>query len=205
MLLQETDNPGTTIEEYVQFETERALRNGKVYNWETAKYGMVNWCLDEVDIDILRFFEPKFPAIFYNDALKLKPDPSFNQIFNHVLDRIENESCNNLKVEYLFPNEEWKCLELEKMPPSNASYEYIEEYGLMINDDDLEYMFDYLLAKDGPSFMDVEKEEMEGIKSMMIGTPSDRAENFDKEFNDWARDNGFVNTSGCDDVELVKK
>ncbi|GJX22398.1 hypothetical protein Tco_0226843 [Tanacetum coccineum] len=26
------------MEEYIQFETERALRNGKVYNWETAKY-----------------------------------------------------------------------------------------------------------------------------------------------------------------------
>ncbi|GJV75044.1 hypothetical protein Tco_1506628 [Tanacetum coccineum] len=159
MLLQEIDNPGTTMVEYVQFETERALRNSKVYNWETTKYGMVNWCLDEVDIDILRFFEPKFPAIVYNDALKLKPDPSFNQM----------------------------------------------EYGLIINDDDLEYMFDNLLAKDSPSFMDVEKEEMEGMKSMMIGTPSKRVKNLDKEFDGWARYNGFVNTSGCDNVELVKK
>ncbi|GKC19278.1 hypothetical protein Tco_1021428, partial [Tanacetum coccineum] len=68
----ETDIPGTTMEEYVQFETEKALTNGKVYNWETAKYGMINWCLDDVDINILRFFEPKFPAIVYNDALKLE-------------------------------------------------------------------------------------------------------------------------------------
>ncbi|GJU07319.1 zinc finger, CCHC-type containing protein [Tanacetum coccineum] len=51
----ETDNPSTTMEEYVLFETEKALRNCKVYNLETAKYGMVNWYLDEVDIDILRF------------------------------------------------------------------------------------------------------------------------------------------------------
>ncbi|GJY28170.1 hypothetical protein Tco_0403937 [Tanacetum coccineum] len=70
------------------------------------------------------------------------------------------------------------------MPPSNASYECIGEYGLMINDDDLEHMFDYLLAKDGPSFMEVEKEEMEGMKCMMIGTPSERAENLDKKFDD---------------------
>ncbi|GJS22735.1 hypothetical protein Tco_0451367 [Tanacetum coccineum] len=68
---QETDNLGTTMEEYVQFENERALKNGKVYNWETAKYGMTNWYLEDVDINILIFFEPKFLAIIYNDALKL--------------------------------------------------------------------------------------------------------------------------------------
>ncbi|GJZ73190.1 hypothetical protein Tco_0637336, partial [Tanacetum coccineum] len=71
MLPQETYNPGTTMEEYVQFDIERALKNGKVYNWETAKYGMTNWYLEDVDINILIFFEPKFPAIIYNDALKL--------------------------------------------------------------------------------------------------------------------------------------
>ncbi|GJW23176.1 hypothetical protein Tco_0033798 [Tanacetum coccineum] len=42
------------MDEYVQFETEQALKNGKVYNWETTKYGKTNWCLDNVDIDVLR-------------------------------------------------------------------------------------------------------------------------------------------------------
>nr|GEV39133.1 hypothetical protein [Tanacetum cinerariifolium] len=50
---EETDNPCTTMEEYVWFETERALKKGKVYNWKTAKYGKTNWCLDNVDIDVL--------------------------------------------------------------------------------------------------------------------------------------------------------
>ncbi|GKD41125.1 hypothetical protein Tco_1261332, partial [Tanacetum coccineum] len=72
-----TDNPGNTMEEYIQFETERALKIDKDYDWETTKYGMVNWHLDDVDINILRFFETKFPAIVYNDALKLKHDLSF--------------------------------------------------------------------------------------------------------------------------------
>ncbi|GJX01237.1 hypothetical protein Tco_0185150 [Tanacetum coccineum] len=72
MLLQGPNNPGTTMEEYVLFEIERALKNGKVYNWETAKYGMTSWCLEDVDINILGFFKPKFPAIVYNDALKLE-------------------------------------------------------------------------------------------------------------------------------------
>ncbi|GKB01835.1 hypothetical protein Tco_0829879 [Tanacetum coccineum] len=34
------DNLGTTMEEYVQFETEKFLRHGQVYNKETAKYDM---------------------------------------------------------------------------------------------------------------------------------------------------------------------
>ncbi|GJS83922.1 hypothetical protein Tco_0750463 [Tanacetum coccineum] len=83
MLLQDYDNLGTTMEEYVRFETKKALRNSKVYNWETAKYGMVNWRLDEVDIGILRFFEPKFPSIIYNDALELEPSMPHEPTFDH--------------------------------------------------------------------------------------------------------------------------
>ncbi|GJW59831.1 hypothetical protein Tco_0109166 [Tanacetum coccineum] len=59
-----------TMEECVQYETEKALRNGKVYNWETAKYGK----LHIGDINYLRFFETKFSAVVYDDALKLKLD-----------------------------------------------------------------------------------------------------------------------------------
>nr|GEU36122.1 reverse transcriptase domain-containing protein [Tanacetum cinerariifolium] len=55
-----------TIEEYVQLETETALRYGSVYNWETATYGKI-W-YDE-DVHYLRIFETKFPTIVYNGAL----------------------------------------------------------------------------------------------------------------------------------------
>ncbi|GJS51938.1 hypothetical protein Tco_0625300 [Tanacetum coccineum] len=33
---------------------------------------MIDWCLNDVDINVLRFFETKFPAIVYDDALSLK-------------------------------------------------------------------------------------------------------------------------------------
>ncbi|GKA86692.1 hypothetical protein Tco_0808403 [Tanacetum coccineum] len=55
-----------TMQEYVQYETKKALRNGKVYNWETATYSKIK-CVE--DINDLRFFEKKFPAIVYDDAL----------------------------------------------------------------------------------------------------------------------------------------
>ncbi|GJS16616.1 hypothetical protein Tco_0411088 [Tanacetum coccineum] len=67
------DDPDITMEEYVQLETERALINGKLYNWETATYGKI-W-YDE-DVHYLRFFETKFPTIVYNDALASKSDLS---------------------------------------------------------------------------------------------------------------------------------
>ncbi|GKD01486.1 hypothetical protein Tco_1171760 [Tanacetum coccineum] len=60
------DNPDITMEEYIRLETEKALRKGKVYNWETATYGKIRY--DE-DVHFLRSFETEFPAIVYNDAL----------------------------------------------------------------------------------------------------------------------------------------
>ncbi|GJR31863.1 hypothetical protein Tco_1108095 [Tanacetum coccineum] len=59
------DNPDITMEEYVWLETERALRNGKEYNWETATYDKI-W--DDEDFHYLRLFETEFPAKVYNDA-----------------------------------------------------------------------------------------------------------------------------------------
>ncbi|GJW02369.1 hypothetical protein Tco_1561225 [Tanacetum coccineum] len=60
------DNPNITMEEYIRLEEEKAHRHGKVYNWETAKYGNI-W-YDE-DIHDLRSVETEFPAIVFNDEL----------------------------------------------------------------------------------------------------------------------------------------
>ncbi|GKA19534.1 hypothetical protein Tco_0699449, partial [Tanacetum coccineum] len=35
------DDPNITIEEYIRLEEEKARKRGKVYNWETAKYGKI--------------------------------------------------------------------------------------------------------------------------------------------------------------------
>nr|GEU73002.1 hypothetical protein [Tanacetum cinerariifolium] len=47
---------------------EKTQKRGKVFNWETAKYGKI-WC-DE-DVYDLRSVETKFPAIVFNDNLTL--------------------------------------------------------------------------------------------------------------------------------------
>ncbi|GKE56668.1 hypothetical protein Tco_1495853, partial [Tanacetum coccineum] len=52
------------MEEYIRLEEEKAQKHGKLFNWETAKYGKI-W-YDE-DIHDLRFVKSKFPAIAFND------------------------------------------------------------------------------------------------------------------------------------------
>ncbi|GKA60468.1 hypothetical protein Tco_0759875 [Tanacetum coccineum] len=195
------------MEEYIQFETERALRNGKVYNWETAKYGMVNWCFDEVDIDILRVFEPKFPAIVYNDALKLKLDPSFNQIFSHdtPIRKEFDEFCerwwgkNGKNKEpkeenwsSYSPHEEWKRMQLEKESPNQRAKDCIGEYEMTINKKDLEYMTDYLFSKYGPSFMHDVNQDFEKDTNKLIESPTKVTAKLEKEFDEWARENGYI-------------
>ncbi|GJS18023.1 hypothetical protein Tco_0412495 [Tanacetum coccineum] len=59
------DDPNITMEEYIRLEEEKARRRGKVYNWETAKYGKI-W-YDE-DVYDLRSIKTEFPAIVFNDA-----------------------------------------------------------------------------------------------------------------------------------------
>ncbi|GKD13429.1 hypothetical protein Tco_1197836 [Tanacetum coccineum] len=60
------DDPNITMEEYIRLEEEKARKRGKVFNWETAKYGKI-W-YDE-DIHDLRSVETEFPAIAFNDEV----------------------------------------------------------------------------------------------------------------------------------------
>nr|GEV61200.1 hypothetical protein [Tanacetum cinerariifolium] len=60
------DDPNIIKEEYIMFEEEEAQKHGKVFNWETAKYGNI-W-YDE-DVHDLRSIQTKFPAIVFNDNL----------------------------------------------------------------------------------------------------------------------------------------
>ncbi|GJR98132.1 hypothetical protein Tco_0270306 [Tanacetum coccineum] len=69
------DDPNITMKEYIRLEEEKARRRGKVYNWETAKYGKI-W-YDE-DVHDLRSFETEFPAIVLNDALTSEVTLSWN-------------------------------------------------------------------------------------------------------------------------------
>ncbi|GJS54908.1 hypothetical protein Tco_0628270 [Tanacetum coccineum] len=68
------DDPNITMEEYIRLEEEKARKRGKVFNWETAKYGKI-W-YDE-DVHDLRSVETEFPAIVFDDAFTSEVTPSY--------------------------------------------------------------------------------------------------------------------------------
>ncbi|GKE70146.1 hypothetical protein Tco_1528218, partial [Tanacetum coccineum] len=81
------DDPNITIEEYIRLEEEKARRCGKVFNWETAKYGRI-W-YDE-DVQDLRSVKTEFPAIVFNDNLTsnetLSCEPTISSLNNNEID-----------------------------------------------------------------------------------------------------------------------
>ncbi|GJX23426.1 hypothetical protein Tco_0227871 [Tanacetum coccineum] len=76
-----------TIEEYIRLEEEKARRLGKVYNWETAKYGKIKY--DE-DVHDLRSIKTEFLAIVFNEALTsevaLSCEPTVSPLNNNQID-----------------------------------------------------------------------------------------------------------------------
>ncbi|GJW30707.1 hypothetical protein Tco_0047582 [Tanacetum coccineum] len=81
------DNPNITMEEYIRLEEEKTRRHGKVYNWETAKYGKI-W-YDE-DVHNVGSVETEFPAIVFNDELSsektLSCEPTVSSLNNNEID-----------------------------------------------------------------------------------------------------------------------
>ncbi|GKA70738.1 retrovirus-related pol polyprotein from transposon TNT 1-94 [Tanacetum coccineum] len=90
------DDPNITMEEYIRLEEEKAQKRGKVFNWETAKYGKICSLNNEIDfrvsfddsddedytptvsciddLDFFKDFKNEFPAIVYNKAQTSKSD-----------------------------------------------------------------------------------------------------------------------------------
>ncbi|GKF85269.1 hypothetical protein Tco_0250167, partial [Tanacetum coccineum] len=82
-----------TMKEYAQYETEKALRNDKVYNWETATYGKIRYVKD---INDLRKFssEPTISPQYVNEV-NLKNETSLSEYYD--------EEYNVISYNDLFP------------------------------------------------------------------------------------------------------
>nr|GFA58247.1 hypothetical protein [Tanacetum cinerariifolium] len=80
------DDPNITMEEYIKLEEEKAQKRGKVFNWETTKYGKI-W-YDE-DIHNLRSVEVKFPAIAFNNEVSSKITLSCEPTVSSLNDEID--------------------------------------------------------------------------------------------------------------------
>ncbi|GJT36018.1 hypothetical protein Tco_0926437 [Tanacetum coccineum] len=91
------DDPNIDMEEYIRLEEEKARKHGKVFNWETAKYGKI-WY--DKDVHDLRFVETEFPAIVFNDNLTsnetLLCEPTVSSLNNNEIDfRISFDEFND--------------------------------------------------------------------------------------------------------------
>ncbi|GKC02098.1 hypothetical protein Tco_0993708 [Tanacetum coccineum] len=79
------DDLNITMEEYIRLEKEKAQKHGKLFNWETAKYGKI-W-YDE-DVHDLRSVETEFPAIAFNDQISSKKtlscEPTVSSLNNEI-------------------------------------------------------------------------------------------------------------------------
>ncbi|GKD56208.1 hypothetical protein Tco_1289595, partial [Tanacetum coccineum] len=60
------DDPNITMEEYIRLEEEKARRQGRTFNWQTARYDKKEYCEDEDDS--FTDLETEYPTIVFNDA-----------------------------------------------------------------------------------------------------------------------------------------
>ncbi|GJZ40470.1 hypothetical protein Tco_0587033 [Tanacetum coccineum] len=189
--IQETDNPCTTMEEYVQFETEKALRQGKVYNWETSKYGKISWRLDDVDINILKFFETKFPAIVYNDALKFESDFSSRTELNSELNDI------NLENETSLP-------ECDKLFTSDTPLRTIYDELATDGGERMSQVMEVGAITFGRCtfVIDNKEERFEEKRCKLLGTPNERVARIEHEFDIWARTKGYIDNEHDEAIEF---
>ncbi|GJZ77003.1 hypothetical protein Tco_0641675 [Tanacetum coccineum] len=103
----------------------------------------------------------------------------------------ETESLSNDGWSNYVPNDEWNLLEFERNNPIQAKPDCISKYGLLIDDNDFEYMCDYLLSKDEPFTVSNEEVRLEDKKCKLIGTPHEQIAKVEQDFDDWClpRDN----------------
>ncbi|GKE91164.1 hypothetical protein Tco_1572259, partial [Tanacetum coccineum] len=96
------DDLNTTMEEYIRLEEEKAQKRGKVFNWETAKYGKI-W--NDEDIHDLRSVETKFPAITFNDKISSKTlscEPTVSSLKDEIDFRISFDDSDDEDYTVIF-------------------------------------------------------------------------------------------------------
>ncbi|GJR28132.1 hypothetical protein Tco_1104364 [Tanacetum coccineum] len=96
------DDPNITMEEYIRLEEEKARKHGKVFNWETAKYGKI-W-YDE-DIYDLSSVESEFPAIACNNKVSsektLSREPTVSSFNNKIDFRVSFDDSDDEDYTYI--------------------------------------------------------------------------------------------------------
>ncbi|GJZ19184.1 hypothetical protein Tco_0555774 [Tanacetum coccineum] len=138
------DDPNITMEEYIRLEEEKAQKRGKVFNWETAKYGKI-W-YDE-DVHDLRSVETEFPAIALNDGISFddSDDDDYTVIFDKNSFSYNIISVNDLKTDSENDNEK---VNMPSFPPPEPSVSCFDDLDFF---KDFENEFPAIVYNDAPT------------------------------------------------------
>nr|GEV50563.1 hypothetical protein [Tanacetum cinerariifolium] len=176
----EMDNLSTTMEEYVQFETKKALRQGQVYNWKTAQYDGVSNSLNMTyrlpdtyaRMEKVAKDEHKGESETYGllkiDVNLFTSDTPLRTIYDEFFQGMETFGAN------------------ENMNDGNtiqANQECIGDYGLMMgSDDDFRDLVNYLVPNDAPFI--VHKKER---RCKLLYMSCKWVSNIEHEFDIWEK------------------
>ncbi|GKC00047.1 hypothetical protein Tco_0986183 [Tanacetum coccineum] len=162
------DDPNITIEEYIRLEEEKAQKHGKVFNWETAKYGKI-WY--DKDVHDLRSVETEFLAIAFNDrvspekTLSCEPmvsslndeinfkisfddsdDEDYTVMFDKNLFSYKIISTNGLKMDSENDNEK---VNMPSLPPPEPTVSYFDDLDFF---EDFENEFPAIVYNNAPTY-----------------------------------------------------
>ncbi|GKA54396.1 MAK10-like protein [Tanacetum coccineum] len=122
------------MEEYIRLEEEKARNHGKVFNWETAKYGKI-W-YDE-DFHDLRSVKTEFPAIAFNDQISSEK--------THSCEHTKIISTNDLKTD---SKNDYEKVNMPSLPPPEPTISYFDDLDFF---KDVENKFPAIVYNDAPT------------------------------------------------------
>ncbi|GJW71276.1 hypothetical protein Tco_0128193 [Tanacetum coccineum] len=80
------DDPNITIEEYIRLEEDKARRQGRTFDWQTAMYGKAEYY--ENEDDTLTNLETEYPAIVFDDIsdVAFSREPTISLLDNNKIE-----------------------------------------------------------------------------------------------------------------------
>ncbi|GJX37562.1 putative reverse transcriptase domain-containing protein [Tanacetum coccineum] len=124
------DDPNITMEEYIRLDEEKARKRGKVFNWETTKYGKICSLNDEIDF-----------IISFDDS----DDEDYTVIFDKNSFSYKIISVNNMKMDSENNNEKVNMPSFPSFEPTVSCFNDLDFFK------DFENEFPAIVYNDAPT------------------------------------------------------
>ncbi|GJR36741.1 hypothetical protein Tco_1212425 [Tanacetum coccineum] len=104
------DDPNITMEEYIRLEEEKARRQGRTFNWQTARYGKMEH-YENAD-DSFTDLKTEYPSIVLDDAsdIALSCEPTVSPLDNNEIDfKISFDESDDEDYMVVFDENSFSC------------------------------------------------------------------------------------------------